>query len=57
MIDGKSFSQNDYWMHLSVKLETGHEKYRWMSNRVVVARATRIGEQIAYDAYYLVNSV
>jgi len=56
MMEGRSFSQDDYWMHLSIKLETGHEKYQWVCNRIIVARCTRIGEQIAYDAYYLANS-
>ncbi|PWY95429.1 hypothetical protein BO94DRAFT_553316 [Aspergillus sclerotioniger CBS 115572] len=44
---------DQYWFHLHIKLETGHEKYRWMNNRVVVGRATRAKGEVAYDAYFL----
>jgi hypothetical protein len=44
-----------YWFHLHIKLETGHEKYRWMNNRVIVGRATRVKDEVAYDAYFLEN--
>jgi hypothetical protein len=44
-----------YWFHLHIKLETGHEKYRWMNNRVIVGRATRVKDEVTYDAYFLEN--
>lgn len=48
---------NQYWFHLHIKLETGHEKYKWMNNRVIVGRATRAKGEVAYDAYFLENIV
>ena len=46
---------NQYWFHLHIKLETGHEKYKWMNNRVIVGRAIRTKYDVTYDAYFLEN--
>lgn len=56
LMEGGPVDPSQYWFHLHVRLETGHEKYKWMNNRVIIARATRAKSEIAYDAYFLENS-
>lgn len=53
---GGPVDPSQYWFHLHVKIETGHERYKWMNNRVIVGRATRAKGEVAYDAYFLENS-
>lgn len=55
LMDGDGVDPDSYWFHLHVKIETGHERYRWMNNRVIVGRATRAKGEVAYDAYFLEN--
>ncbi|OJJ37919.1 hypothetical protein ASPWEDRAFT_171371 [Aspergillus wentii DTO 134E9] len=55
LMEGDGVDPNSYWFHLHIKIETGHEKYRWMNNRVIVGRATRAKGEVAYDAYFLEN--
>ncbi|RDK43372.1 hypothetical protein M752DRAFT_335190 [Aspergillus phoenicis ATCC 13157] len=55
LMEGDGVDPASYWFHLHIKLETGHEKYRWMTNRVIVGRATRAKGEAAYDAYFLEN--
>ena len=54
-MEGDGVEPDKYWFHLHIKIETGHEKYRWMNNRVIVGRAVRAKGEVAYDAYYLEN--
>lgn len=56
MEGGQEVDSSQYWFHLHIKLETGHEKYKWMNNRLIIARATRIKGEVAYDAYFVDNS-
>ncbi|CAG8060316.1 unnamed protein product [Penicillium salamii] len=56
LMEGGPVDPSQYWFHLHVKIETGHEKYKWMNNRVIVGRATRAKGEVAYDAYFLENS-
>ncbi|KAF3407509.1 UPF0311 protein [Talaromyces pinophilus] len=56
MEGGQEVDSSQYWFHLHMKLETGHEKYKWMNNRLIIARATRIKGEVAYDAYFVDNS-
>ncbi|KAE8164432.1 hypothetical protein BDV40DRAFT_298460 [Aspergillus tamarii] len=55
LMEGDGVDPNQYWFHLHIKLETGHEKYKWMNNRVIIGRATRAKGEVAYDAYFLEN--
>ncbi|KIA75408.1 hypothetical protein HK57_00128 [Aspergillus ustus] len=56
LVEGtRQVNPSEYWFHLHIKLETGHEKYKWMNDRVVVGRATRVKNEVAYDAYFLEN--
>ncbi|KAF7717787.1 UPF0311 family protein [Penicillium ucsense] len=55
LMEGGPVDPSQYWFHLHIKIETGHEKYKWMNNRVIVGRATRAKGEVAYDAYYLTN--
>lgn len=55
MEGGQEVDSSQYWFHLHIKLETGHEKYQWMNNRLIIARATRIKGEVAYDAYFVEN--
>jgi hypothetical protein len=55
LMEGGPVDPSQYWFHLHVKIETGHEKYRWMNNRVIVGRATRAKGEVAYDAFFLEN--
>ncbi|KAJ5762578.1 uncharacterized protein N7511_005960 [Penicillium nucicola] len=55
LMEGGPVDPSQYWFHLHVKIETGHEKYKWMNNRVIVGRATRAKGEVAYDAYFLEN--
>ncbi|KAJ5611368.1 hypothetical protein N7510_008087 [Penicillium lagena] len=50
LMEGGPVDPSQYWFHLHVKIETGHEKYRWMNDRVIVGRATRAQGEVAYDA-------
>ena len=54
-MEGGPVDPSQYWFHLHIKIETGHEKYKWMNDRVIVGRATRAKGEVAYDAYYLEN--
>ena len=54
-MEGDGVEPDKYWFHLHIMIETGHEKYRWMNNRVIVGRAVRAKGEVAYDAYYLEN--
>ncbi|KAI6778760.1 uncharacterized protein J7T54_005863 [Emericellopsis cladophorae] len=56
LMTGGDADDCQYWFHLHVKLEIGYEKYRWMNDRVIVGRATRAPDEVAYDAYYLENT-
>ncbi|RMJ28088.1 hypothetical protein PHISP_01028 [Aspergillus sp. HF37] len=56
LMEGDGVDPSQYWFHLHVTIETGHEKYRWMNNRVVVGRATRARGEVAYNAYFLENA-
>ncbi|KAH8422349.1 DUF3237 domain-containing protein [Aspergillus melleus] len=56
LMDGGPVDPSQYWFHLHVKIETGHEKYKWLNNRVIVGRATRAKSEVAYDAYFLENT-
>lgn len=56
LMEGGPVDPSQYWFHLHVKIETGHEKYKWMNDRVVIGGATRAKGEVAYDAYYLENS-
>lgn len=55
LMTGGDVDERQYWFHLHVKVETGHERYKWMNDRVIVGRATRAPGEVAYDAYYLEN--
>ncbi|KAJ5102424.1 hypothetical protein NUU61_004646 [Penicillium alfredii] len=55
LMEGGPVDSSQYWFHLHVKIETGHDKYKWMNNRVIVGRATRTTGEVAYDAYFLNN--
>lgn len=55
LMEGDGVDPGQYWFHLHIKIETGHERYRWMNNRVIVGRATRAKGEVAYDAYFLDN--
>ncbi|KAI2789381.1 hypothetical protein POX_d04869 [Penicillium oxalicum] len=55
LMEGGPVDPSQYWFHLHIKIETGHEKYKWMNDRVIVGRATRAKGEVAYDAYYLEN--
>lgn len=56
LMEGGPVDPSQYWFHLHVKVETGHEKYKWMNDRVIIGRATRAQGEVAYDAYFLENS-
>ncbi|KAJ5290808.1 hypothetical protein N7478_000059 [Penicillium angulare] len=56
LMEGGPVESSQYWFHLHIKLETGHEKYKWMNDRVIVGRATRAKGEVAYDAYFLENT-
>ena len=56
MEGGQEVDSSQYWFHLHIKLETGHDKYKWMNNRLIIARAMRIKGEVAYDAYFVDNS-
>ncbi|KAJ5159385.1 uncharacterized protein N7482_006389 [Penicillium canariense] len=56
LMDGGPVDPSQYWFHLHVKIETGHEKYKWMNDRVIIGRAARAQGEVAYDAYFLENS-
>lgn len=55
LMEGGPVDPSQYWFHLHVKIETGHEKYKWMNDRVIIGRATRAQGEVAYDAYFLEN--
>ncbi|KAL4860927.1 hypothetical protein BDV12DRAFT_180946 [Aspergillus spectabilis] len=55
LMEGGEVGPSQYWFHLYIKLETGNEKYKWMNNRVIVGRATRVKGEVAYDAYFMEN--
>ncbi|KAF3385097.1 hypothetical protein F1880_003135 [Penicillium rolfsii] len=55
LMEGGPVDPSKYWFHLHVKIETGHEKYKWMNDRVIIGRATRAKGEVAYDAYFLEN--
>lgn len=55
-MEGDAVDPGQYWFHLHIKIETGHEKYKWMNNRVIVGRVTRAKREVAYDAYFLENA-
>lgn len=50
---GFSVHPSEYSFHLHIKIETGHEEYKWMNNRVIIGNATRTAGEVAYDAYFL----
>lgn len=56
MEGGVEVDSSQYWFHLHIKLETGHEKYKWMNNRLIIARAMRVKGEVAYDAYFVENT-
>ncbi|KAI9040387.1 DUF3237 domain-containing protein [Aspergillus affinis] len=56
LMEGGPVDPSQYWFHLHVKIETGHDKYKWLNNRVIVGRATRAKGEVAYDAYFLENT-
>lgn len=56
MEGGQEVDSSRYWFHLHIKLETGDDRYKWMNNRLIIARATRIKGEVAYDAYFVENS-
>lgn len=56
LMEGGPADPSKYWFHLHVKIETGHEKYKWMNDRVIIGRATRAKGAVAYDAYFLENN-
>ncbi|KAJ5638247.1 hypothetical protein N7520_003093 [Penicillium odoratum] len=56
LMEGGPVDPSQYWFHLHVRIETGHDKYKWMNDRVIVGRATRAKGEVAYDAYFLENS-
>lgn len=55
LISGQSVDPGRYCFHLHVKIETGHPKYKWLNNRVIIARAQRQALEVAYDAYVMQN--
>ncbi|KAJ5184055.1 hypothetical protein N7492_001671 [Penicillium capsulatum] len=55
LMEGGPVDPSQYWFHLHIKIETGHEKYKWMNNRVIVGRAMRTKEEVSYNAYCLEN--
>lgn len=55
LMEGGPVDPSKYWFHLHVKIETGHERYKWMNDRVIIGRATRAKGEVAYDAYFLDN--
>lgn len=40
-MEGGPVDPSDYGFRLHVNIETGHEQYNWMDDRVVAGRATR----------------
>jgi hypothetical protein len=50
---GEKQNKEDWKSYLSVVLETGHEKYRWLNDHTIVAHVKNIDGDICYDAYLL----
>lgn len=50
---GEKQRKEDWRYYLSIVLETGHEKYRWLNDHVIVAHAANIDGDVCYDAYIL----
>lgn len=41
----------EFRMRLHVMAETGHEKYSWLNQAVIVASSGRVGDMVIYDAF------
>jgi hypothetical protein len=44
-------SADKYSFLLNVSLETGDERYSWVSKKMWIARGARLGNKVVYDAY------
>lgn len=56
LMEGGPVDSSQYRFYLHIKIETGHMNYKWMNDRVIIGRATRVQGEVAYDAYFLENS-
>lgn len=55
MMEGGPVDPGQCWFHVHINVATGHEKYKWINDRVVVGHAMRGPKEIAYDAYVVNN--
>ncbi|WP_298181928.1 DUF3237 domain-containing protein [Saccharomonospora sp.] len=51
LADGEPVDPREYYFRLGVRLETGDERYAWLTRTVFVAYAARLADAVAYDLY------
>ena len=51
--DDEGIKADEFRMRLTLEMETGDERYRWINTGVFVASSGRSGYRVIYDAYQL----
>ncbi|EHR62500.1 DUF3237 domain-containing protein [Saccharomonospora cyanea] len=50
---GEAVDPREYYFRLGVRLESGDERYAWLTRTLFVASAARLVDAVAYDLYAL----
>ncbi len=50
---GETVDPREYYFRLGVRIESGDERYAWLSRTVFVATAARLADAVVYDLYAL----
>ncbi len=50
---GEAVDPREYYFRLGVRLESGDERYAWLTRTLFVASAARLADAVVYDLYAL----